>query len=59
MDLIARIEAYCRATRTTPTRFGRAAVNDPRLVQDLREGRRAGRRITARIDSFIAGRQPR
>ncbi len=59
MSLLQRIEAYCRATRTAPTRFGRDAVNDPRFVQDLREGRRAGRRITARINAFIARRRPR
>ncbi|MDO7843352.1 hypothetical protein [Sphingomonas immobilis] len=38
----------------TPTRFGRLAVRDPRLVHDLRNGREPGARMVARIESFLA-----
>lgn len=56
MDVLGRILAYLRATRLPPTRFGRLAVNDPRLVDDLLRGRTPGPRTVARIDAFIARR---
>jgi hypothetical protein len=36
-----------------PTRFGRLACNDPRLVGDLRNGREPRRRVAQRIVDFI------
>ncbi|MEO7681915.1 MAG: hypothetical protein ABIS14_14705 [Sphingomonas sp.] len=36
-----------------PTKFGRLAVNDPRLVRDLRAGREPGPRMVARVEAFI------
>jgi hypothetical protein len=39
-----------------PTLFGREAVNDPRLVGDLTNGRQPGAAVTARIDAYIASR---
>ena len=53
MTLLCKIERYLRATDMPATRFGRLAVNDPRLVRDLRNGRDAGRSICARVDAFI------
>lgn len=53
--LLHRIEAHMRAARQTPSRFGREAVNDPRLVRDMRRGRRVGSKVTARIDAYLAG----
>jgi hypothetical protein len=38
-----------------PTRFGREAARDPRLVFDLRHGRRTGRRLTAQIEAYMEG----
>lgn len=35
------------------TTFGRHAVNDPRLVEDLRAGREPRPRTAARIDAAI------
>lgn len=57
MMLLRRIELYLRESGIPPTRFGREAVRDPRLVHDLRRGREPGARIVSRIDAFIdAGR---
>ena len=55
MTLLRKIERYLRATDMPATRFGRLAVNDPRLVHDLRRGRQPGRTIRERIDAFIDG----
>ncbi len=51
--LLARIEAYLRKTGTPPTRFGRDAVRDPRLVHDLRRGRTASDRMAERVTAYI------
>jgi hypothetical protein len=53
MHLHRRIERYLRTRDVPPTRFGRLAANDPRLVRDLRNGRELGRRIAARIEAFL------
>ena len=60
MCLLFRIQNYLRRTGMPETKFGRLAVNDPRLVGDLRRGRSPGARITARVDRFImtGQRQP-
>lgn len=55
MSLLRRIEIHLRARQMTPSRFGREAVRDPRLVADLRRGRRAGGRIAARVEAYLAG----
>lgn len=48
------IEDFLRRSRMPETRFGRLAVNDPRLVSDMRRGRQLGDAIRARIAAFIA-----
>lgn len=53
MDLLPRIDRYLRHTRTPPTRFGRLAVNDPRLIGDIRNGRELGPAISARIARYL------
>ncbi len=53
MHLLRRIERYLRASGTTPTRFGREAVRDPRLVHDLRNGREIGSAVSARISAYL------
>lgn len=40
MELLEQIEAYLARTNTPPSKFGRLVVGDPRLVADLRSGRR-------------------
>lgn len=39
MAILRRIESFLRDTGMAPTRFGRDAVRDPRLVFDMRNGR--------------------
>lgn len=53
MGLLPRIDRYLRHTNTPPTKFGRQAVNDPRLVGDLRNGRELGARVSARVVTFL------
>lgn len=55
MTMVERIEAHLRATGVSEAGFGRRAANDPRLVADLRRGRRVGEKISARIEAIIAG----
>ena len=53
MHLLRRIERHLKASGTTPTRFGRDAVRDPRLVFDLRNGREPRGAMTARVCAYI------
>lgn len=55
MDVHLKIDRFLRRTGMPPSKFGRLAVNDPRLVKDLRGGRELGHAICTRIESFIAG----
>ncbi|MEO9130597.1 MAG: hypothetical protein ABI240_05250 [Sphingomonas sp.] len=54
MSMLRKIELYLKKTAMPPTRFGRLAVNDPRLVGDLKNGREPGSRIVARVEAFLA-----
>jgi hypothetical protein len=54
MSLLVEIDRYLKRTGMPPTRFGRLAVNDPRLVGDLKRGREPGRQMRARVRAFIA-----
>ena len=58
MDVQQRINRYLKATAMPPTKFGRLAVNDPRLVHDMHNGRQLGRAITRRIERFIDEHRP-
>lgn len=55
MSIIIKIDRHLRRTAMSATRFGRLAVNDPRLVHDLRRGREPGPAIVARVEAFIRG----
>ena len=57
MSLLVAIDRYLRGTGMPPTTFGRLAVNDPRLVGDLKRGRQPGRAVAARVQAFIADRR--
>jgi hypothetical protein len=57
MAILGKIERYLRRYDMPRTKFGRLAVNDPRLVDDLRNGRMPGPEICARIEAQLA-RQP-
>ena len=54
MSVLRKIEKYLKESAMPPTRFGRLAVNDPRLVGDLRNGREPGSHLVARIEAFLA-----
>ena len=53
MLLLRRIELYLRRAETTPTRFGRDALNDPRFVHDLRRGREPRPETNARVHAWL------
>ena len=52
-SLLHAIEKRLLAARMTPSRFGRLAVNDPRLVFDLRSGRELRGPTEARVRAFL------
>lgn len=56
MTLLPRINCFLKASGMSPTRFGREAVRDPRLLADLKRGREPGPRIVKRIDRFLKER---
>lgn len=60
MSVLHKIDRYLRETEMPPTKFGRLAVRDPRLVHDLRRGREPGMQMVSRIEAFLAahGRSP-
>ncbi|MEG3176005.1 hypothetical protein U1872_07175 [Sphingomonas sp. RB3P16] len=54
MSVLQKIDRYLKASAMPPTKFGRLAVRDPRLVHDLRRGREPGARMVRRIEAFLA-----
>jgi hypothetical protein len=54
MSLLIEIDRFLRHTDMAPTRFGRDAANDPRLVFDLRRGRDCGPKLRGRVKAFMA-----
>ena len=52
--VLQKVEHFLQATAMRPTMFGRRAVNDPRLVLDMRNGREPGPQTIERIEQFIA-----
>ena len=59
MSLLIDIDRFLRQSGMAATSFGRAAVNDPRFVFDLRRGREPGARIRALTRAYIAARRER
>jgi hypothetical protein len=57
MTILTQVDRYLREHGMPRTKFGRLAVGDPRLVDDLRNGRQLRERTRARVEAFIAGRQ--
>lgn len=53
MHVGQEVERFLRETDMPPTKFGRAAVNDPRFVGDLRNGREPRAQMRTRVLSFI------
>ncbi len=54
MSVHREVEKFLRRTAMPPTRFGRLAAGDPRLVADLRNGRELRARTAARLRAFMA-----
>jgi hypothetical protein len=48
-----RIERYLRRSRTAGTRFGREAVGDPRLIHDIKHGRRLRPALRRQVEAFL------
>ena len=51
--LLREIEKFLRETDMPSTKFGRLAVRDPRLVDDLRNGREPRSAMRTRIEQFM------
>lgn len=51
--LLQRIERHLRARRMTPTRFGRDAIGDPNLIDQLRSGRELRTATAQRIIDYL------
>lgn len=54
LDLLPKVEKFLSETGMTPTEFGRLAMRDPVLVNDLRAGRELRRKSRERVLMFIA-----
>jgi hypothetical protein len=54
IPLLRRVERHLRRTGTSPSLFGRKALNDARLVADLRRGRKLRVGTEARVLAYIA-----
>ncbi len=52
-ELLRKIDRFLKETGMPPTRFGREAVRDPRLLADLRKGREVGQRLQNRLEHFM------
>ncbi len=55
MNEIRQVEKFLREFDMPPTRFGRMAVGDPRLVLDMRGGREIRTDMANRINGFMVG----
>ena len=53
MVVLRKIEQFLRERNMPPATFGRRAINDPRLVFDLRRGRELRPDTAARIEAYL------
>lgn len=53
MSTLRNIERFLRRSGMAPTRFGREAVRDPRLVFDMRRGREPTPAMQRRLEHFM------
>jgi hypothetical protein len=59
MHLMRRIRLFMKRTAMTPTRFGREAIGDPRLITDLQNGRELRETTAARIHAWLDSQEKR
>lgn len=53
MELLEQIEAYLARSGVSPSTFGRIAAGDPRLIADLKAGRRPRQKTRDRLSRFL------
>ena len=53
-QILEEIRAYCRATQTAESTFGRLAVNDGKLVSRLRDGARITTGTLDKVRAYLA-----
>lgn len=53
MPVLRLIEKFLRETGMPRTKFGRLSASDPRLVDDLRNGREPREALRKRIEHFM------
>ena len=53
MCVVRVVEKFLRSSGMAPTRFGRNAVGDPRLVFDMRKGRELRPETAARVLAYV------
>lgn len=51
--LLRRIEKHLQVTRMSPTRFGRMALGDPNLIDQLRSGRELRSATAQKVVDFL------
>jgi hypothetical protein len=56
MNVLPSVERHLRDNGVSPTRFGRDALGDPRLVFDLRRGRELRPGTAERVNAYLASR---
>ncbi len=54
MHINRRVERFLRENNMPPTKFGRLAAHDPRLVLDMRMGREIRPEMTKKLTFFMA-----
>ena len=54
MHINRLVELFLREQHLSPTKFGRLAARDPRLVLDMRMGREIGTEMEHKLRHFIA-----
>jgi hypothetical protein len=59
MYLMRRIQLFLERADMAPTRFGREAVGDPRLIGDLKNGRELRDTTAARIHAWLDAQEKR
>jgi hypothetical protein len=55
MHINRLVERFLREQKLPPTKFGRLAARDPRLVLDMRMGREIRPEMEQKIRQFMAG----
>lgn len=53
MHINRLVERFLREQQLSPTKFGRLAAHDPRLVFDMRMGREVGADMELRLRKFM------